>query len=231
MSRKTEPAGPSLTFVLFLGFLSFCAGGLLGLVSLVSQPVTVMVKMPEPDEIEPGSVYLVRGERGGRTSWRAKEDAWRAGMVDVLRLSESELNQWSRERFEIKKIAGEDAVSDVRATLEYTPDPVNFRIVGDKLQMSTEVELGGYLDEKTFVYQVLGHFESSSRGVRFVPETGNLGSAPLGMVPVVRDWLFDLVKNRIAGSTDVDWLGESLGQMESVEVVDGQLVLTRNAEG
>lgn len=231
MSRQTEPTGPSLALVLFVGFLSFCAGGLLGVVSLVSQPVTTLVKMPEPDAIEPGAVYLVKGERGGLTPWRQKEDAWRAGMVDVLRLSEAELNQWSRERFELRPAAAEDVVSDLQATLDYMPSPVNFRVVDDGLQLATELELGGYLKDRIFVYKVFGHFKSTSDGVRFVPESGNLGSAPLGSIPVLRDWLFNLVKNRVAGSTDTEWLAESLGQMESVEVVDGQLVLRRKAEG
>jgi hypothetical protein len=228
--RKNEPTGPSLSLALFLGLLSFCAGGALGIVSLVSQSVTTTVKQPDPEEIEPGVVYYIKGVRTGRTAWRAKEDAWRAGMVDVLRLSESELNQWSRERLDVKAPTGEEAPSEFKATLEYIPTEVNFRILEDSLQVATEIEFGGYLKEKAVVYQVVGTFQDTSKGIRFVPETGNLGSAPLGSVPVVRDWLFNTVKNRVSGGTELNWLNDSFGNLESVEIVDGQLVLRRNAE-
>ena len=228
---KNEPTGPSLISVIFIGFLTFCVGILLGIISLISQPVTTIAKSLEADEVIPGEVYYLRGDRGGRTAWRAKEDAWRAGMVDVLRLTESELNQWSRERLEVDAPSGDGAVSEFQETLQFIPSAVNFRVLDGGLQLATEIEFGGYLADKSVIYQVTGSFRETSGGVRFVPETGNIGSAPLGSVPIVRNWLFNLVKNRITSASEADWLGESFESVESVEVVDGQLVMRRKAEG
>ena len=217
--------------VLFIGFLSLCLGVLLGVASLITLPVVELTRAIDPEDVEPGKVYYLKGQQSGRSSWRAKEDAWRAGMVDVLRLSETELNQWSRQRLDIELPTSEEEPSEFQATLAYLPTAVNFRIVEDEIQLGTSIELDGYLKDKKVIYQVVGKFEGSSSGVRFVPESGNIGSAPLGSVPLIRNLLFNAVKGRFADGTDLDWLGESLGDVESAEIVEGQLVLRRRAEG
>lgn len=229
--KKNNSASPSLAGVLFLGFLSFCIGGILGTVSLVTLPIVESNRVLEEEAIEPGTVYYIRGQQTGRTAWRAKEDAWRAGMVDVLRLSESELNQWGRERLDVDEPAGEDEASELTRTFRFLPTAVNFRVLDDGLQVASKIELGGYLEGKEFVYQVVGKFEETATGVRFVPKSGHFGAAPIGSVPVVRNLLFNLVTSRIAKGTEVDWLGETLGNLESAEIAEGQLVLRRKAEG
>ncbi|NDV62223.1 hypothetical protein G0Q06_07170 [Puniceicoccales bacterium CK1056] len=229
--KKNEPNDPSLILVLFIGFLSFCIGGILGVASLISLPVVESTKALEPDEIEPGTVYYIKGQQSGRTAWRAKEDAWRAGMVDVLRLSEPELNQWSRDRLDIDESPDAKDASDLEGTFHFLPSAVNFRVVEDGLQLATKIELGGYLKDKTVIYQVTGRFEDSAHGIRFVPLSGNIGAAPLGSIPVVRDLLFGLLTKRISKGADVDWLGESLDNLESAEIAEGKLVLRRKAEG
>jgi hypothetical protein len=231
MSTNSDAAGPRLTSVLIIGLLTFALGKLLAIASLVSQPVTVLTKEPDPESVTPGIVYHVRGDRSGRTVWRAKEEAWREGTVSVLSLSEAELNQWSRERLKLSSAAPAAEGSSWRDKLKVNASPVNFKIVGDQLQLATEVDLGETFKDRTFMYQVTGHFSSTSRGVRFVRDKASLGQAPVGAFPFYGDVVYSLVSDRFTEGPEGEWLAESFAGLESVEIADGQLILRRRAEG
>lgn len=228
MSPKKEPTGPRMSSVIIIGVLVFIIGTILGLASLVSQPVAVVTKMPDP--IVPGKVYFMKGNSSGRTVWRAKEEAWREGTVSVLSLNETELNQWSRDRIKLEP-ADPSEETGFMDRLQFIPSTVNFRILEDQVQLATEVQIGDFFGTRTFVYQVRGHFESTPKGVKFVHEKGMLGCAPLGSFPVYGDLLFSLVLDGFESVPDIEWLSESLAGLESVEIEEGQLILRRRAEG
>ena len=229
MSSQKEEMGPRLSSVIIIGILTFVLGKFLGLASLVSQPVQVVTR--EPENIVPGTVYYQKGNRSGRTVWRAKEEAWKEGTVSVLSLDEAELNQWSSDRLKVdaKPVGEEEAGWSERLQLQVSP--VNFRILEDEVQLATEVQLGDFFNERTFLYQVRGRFESTSSGVKFVQSKGTLGYAPIGSFPVYRDVLFSMVLGRFGENPETEWLAESLAGLESVEIADGQLILRRRAEG
>ncbi|MFO7724963.1 MAG: hypothetical protein R6V45_05380, partial [Oceanipulchritudo sp.] len=131
MARKKESEGPTLSTVLLLGLTTFILGTVLGTISLISRPVTTHRTAPDPEKLEPGEVVFIRGDRSGRTAWRAKEEVWKSGQVDRLILTESELNQWSRERLLPENApAGEEEDSDTSwlDAFETSVSPVDFRI-------------------------------------------------------------------------------------------------------
>lgn len=219
-----------MSSVLILGLLTLFLGKMLGLASLVSQPVIVLTKDPNPDNLVPGTVYYQKGEASGRTVWRAKEEAWKEGTVSVLSLSETELNQWSRDRLKVEApVPSEDSGFMDRFQLQVAP--VNFRILEDQVQLATEVKIGDFFGERSFVYQVKGRFESTPEGVKFVHEKGSLGSAPFGSFPVYGNILFSMVAGSYDAAPDMEWLQESMANLESVEIEGGQLILRRRAEG
>ena len=86
MATRNEPEGPSIIPVILIGVLTFVFGGALGLASLISQPILVLNKDPDPESLKPGTVYLVRGDNLGGNTWRSKEDAWKSGLVEELTL-------------------------------------------------------------------------------------------------------------------------------------------------
>jgi hypothetical protein len=232
MPAKEEALGPNMSVVLLTGLLTFLIGGVLGVASLVSQPVLTHTSAPDPEALEPGEVIYVRGSRSGRTAWRGKEQAWKQRQVDRLILTESELNQWSEERLEMPKADadGEEAAS-WKDRFQISVDPVNFRILEDRVQLATELAMPELFPDMTFHYQVFGRFESVPDGVVFVPEAGTLGRAPLGSLPVTRDVLFNLVRKQFSGLDATDWIAESLEETESIEISDGRLVLQRKSRG
>jgi hypothetical protein len=231
MSTQKEAAGPGLSSVILIGILIFTLGKMLGLASLVSQPVPVVTKAPDPDSLTPGVVYYHKGGRSGRTVWRAKEEAWKEGTVSVLSLSEVELNQWSSDRLKVEEAPSTEEGAGWTDRLKLNVSPLNFRIVEDKVQLATEVELGDFFDGRTFIYQVMVHFESTPDGVKVVHEDGTLGFAPLGAFPLYGGWVFSMVMDRFEEGPGAEWLSESLADLESVEIADGQMVLRRRAEG
>lgn len=228
MATKEEPLGPNMSVVLFTGFLTFLIGAGLGLASLVSQPVLAYSSEPDLEQIEPGEVIYVRGSRSGRTAWRGKEQAWRQRQVDRLIVTEAELNQWSQERLEMPRPdADEEVAASWKDKLRIVVEPVNFRILDEQVQLATELTMPDMLPGQTFHYQVFGRFESSPEGVVFIPEEGTLGRAPLGSVPLARDWLYAFVRGRFSALESANWLTESLQETESIEISDGRLVLQR----
>lgn len=230
MPRTKESEGPTLSTVLILGLITFFIGAALGTISLISRPVTTHRTAPDPEKVEPGEVVFIRGDRGGRTAWRAKEAAWKSGQVDRLILTESELNQWSRERL----VPGEPPSAEKDApesswwdTFEVSVSAVDFRILEDRIQLSTEVGLPGLVPQTTFIYQTLGRLEAGEDGLVFKPETGNLGKAPLGSVPLSRSLLFGFLKGQFEALEAIRWLEASLEAIESVDVSEGRLTIER----
>ena len=229
MSRKQEPASPSMASVAIAAILVFLLGGALGVLSLITRPVEVVSHVPEAEDFEPGMVYLVRGTRAGRTAWRQKEEAWMAGEVDSLSLSESELNQWSDNRLSRgPRPAGEESKL---LGMELAVSPVNFRILNDAIQLSMVLEVDSPLGKKEIVYQVTGNFENTPEGVRFVARKGNLGRAPTAVLPAANSWLGGSLIQLLTASDDLQWVRESIAGLESAEIANDLLILRRRQAG
>ena len=231
MARTKESEGPTLSTVLILGLVTFFIGAALGTISLISRPVPTTRTAPAPDKMEPGEVVFIRGERSGRTAWRAKEEAWRSGQVDRLILKENELNQWSRERLLASESPAGEEESEASwwEIFEITVSPVDFRILEDRIQLSTKVGLPGLFPQTTFIYQTLGQLEAGKDGMVFRPERGNLGKAPLGSIPLSRSLLYRFLRGQFSDLEGIRWLEESLQAIESVEVSEGRLTIERPA--
>jgi len=231
MAGKDEDYGPGMGGVVLSGLITLIIGMTLGGFSLVTQKVDVLTRDPDPEALEPGKLVYVKGSRSGRTSWRGKEQAWKAGELSTLILTEAELNQWSESRLKVKKPSAAEGDESWMDMFELAVSPVNFRIIEDKLRLATEVQLPGLAPNSSYIYQVEGHFETDSEGIEFIPETGSLGQAPVGVVPVAADLLFGLLGRQYKDAEDISWLIDAFGNLESAEIADGQLILRRRAEG
>jgi hypothetical protein len=67
--------------------------------------------------------------------------------------------------------------------------------------------------------------------VRFVPEQTSVGQAPIGIVEQSNDLLLTFIGQQFSGVSAVDWLPSALEELDSIEIVDEQLVLNRRVEG
>ncbi|MEX0322244.1 MAG: hypothetical protein AB3N63_08810 [Puniceicoccaceae bacterium] len=222
-----EPAGPRMFSVLFMGLICLILGAVLGVVSLITQPVTELTKAPEEGSMEPGEIYVVKGQRTGGTNWRQKEDALQSGALAQITLSESDLNRWSSSRLKGPKIPGKDDDVAWKEKLQLYPGNVNFNILEDAIQVSVEVEFGGYLKDKTILCTVIGKFDSTPNGVVFVPTSASIGQAPVGVVSEAGEFFLDYVSKRFGEDEGLAWVPIALEELESIEVVDEQLVLKR----
>jgi hypothetical protein len=227
MSAQNEDLGPGLAPAIFLGILTFVIGAVLGTVSMISQPVTPMTKTASLADLEPGTVIYIKGDRAGRTSWEAKEEAWKAGTVNVLTVSEQELNQWSAKSLQPGTPPEPPEGASWMDKLDLSVVPVNFRILEDKVHLATEVKVPGLLGDKSFIYQISGDFVPTEGGVRFKPSSGTLGCAPLGDLPGIKGVLFSYISSLYMSAEAGDWLAGSLEGLDSAVISEGQLVLKR----
>jgi len=231
MRDEIETASPNLTTALILGLITLLLGMLLGLASLVSQPVPVHAKAPDAEAIELGRAYHVPGARTGRSQWRAKEQAWQDGQLEALVLSAVDLNQWSEERLAPPKADPDAQLPFWKGLLRVITDPVNFRFVDDRLQLATQIELPGLFAGKKIQCELTGRLVATWEGLRFVPERGNVGQAPFGSLPFFRERLYRFLLDRYLQLEPISWLPESLVELESAQIAEGQLVLRRQPRG
>ena len=215
--------------VIFVGILCFILGKALALGSLISQPAEILAKAPDPETMDPGTVWYVRGDRAGRTAWEAKEDAWKSGAVNRLSLSEAELNQWSQDRLKQESpVPGGETGSSWKDKFDITLGNTNFKLLDGKLQIATEVTFDELLKGRTFMYVVVGEFlPAEDDTVKFVPEKGSLGSAPLGSVPGYRDLLNSYLWEQFKTIPEVSLLAVDLNNLESVDIGSGEMVIRR----
>ena len=231
MATRNEPEGPSIIPVILVGMLTFVIGGALGLASLISQPVLVLNKDPDPESLKPGTVYLVRGDTLGGNTWRSKEDAWKSGLVEELSLDEAELNKWSKARLDFESDIPREEQESWRNRFKLQIEPLNFRLSGRDVQISTEVRFMGAFKDKTFQCLVHGRFKPTADGVKFDPDSGTIGRAAVGYIPGLREWILGYITELIEQAPEMGWVQESFANMESADVFEGQLVLRRKAEG
>lgn len=232
MASRNEPDGPNMGGVLFIGFLSLLFGGMLGVCSLISQPVRVLTQEPEPDLLAPGEVYFIRGDRNIRSPWRAKEEAWKARQVNRLIVTEGELNLWSENRLVVAEPKDEEESSGWGGNFQLSLTAVNFRIMEEQVQMVTDLKLPALLPNTTFTYKVVGRFAPDAEGgYVFIPEEGTLGQAPLGNVPVVRELLFGFLRRQFEKAGELEWVAESFAEMDVLETTPGRMVMQRKERG
>lgn len=138
---------------------------------------------------QPGKVDPNRG-RG----WRAKHDTLVQG-GEVL-LTEEELNGWAATLSATAAPAPAKAAAQPGAPPSpaapaaaespqelLTTKSVNFRVVGDRLQVSARVTLDYYGIGTEIVFQATGRFEPRGAAFVFAPETAYFGSCPLHRLP------------------------------------------------
>ncbi len=231
MRDDIETASPQLATTLIVGLLTLLLGMLLGAASLVSQAVPVQGKGTDADAVPPGQLSHVPGASSGRTAWRAKEQAWQAGRLEMLVLNEAELNQWSAERLAPPKEEPDAQLPFWQSRLRVVLAPVNFRLVEDRLQLATQIELPGLFAGKKFHCELSGRLVATWEGLRFVPEQASIGQAPVGSVAALRKRLYGFLLDRYLRLEAVSWLPESFGGLESAQISAGQLVLRRQARG
>lgn len=234
-SRSKKPRRPSLVLTIVLGVLTLLLGMVLGAISLVSQEVQEVSELPPAEEREPGVVYYVKGSTAPGPQWRAKRAALLAGNTGVMRVSERELNDWSRSSF--RQSNRPDAAQEADEAdgevdeptffgLEANVSPPNFALREGRLQIACHLELPLFGDSRKFVYRVIGTFESADGGVRFVPGEGTFGRAPLVNIPIVGSLLHREIRGLFTGSEEWRALAEHWSAMGAVEVEGESLVVT-----
>lgn len=228
---KKSKAPKSVKVVLVLGLLAALGGAILGFMSLVTQPVTELRSAPE--ELDPASVYYIKGPNSNSSRWRTVRAEIFKGSAGKLEVSDGDLNSWASAMFtpsQLKPVAAVDGESTPSAPslfgLKMSVSGVNFRIVDDELQMAAYLEFPSLAPGKRIAYQALGSFQTGSKGPRFKARKITLGRASLSSVPVVGG----IVNRRLVSQFEVapEWgaLAEVWADVAAIDISEGVATFT-----
>ncbi len=178
-SKGSEPDAPSgsLGGALLLGGLSALLGFFLGIAHLAHQPVELVRTLPAADERAPRTVYYVAGQDRGGAGFRTVQAQLLSGEPMAARLSEAELNAWSRESF---RFDAEDA-SIARGLIAILPAPPRFHMTDDVMHIGMNLNVSLFGREQEMTYQALGDFVQNG-DFRFKAAEIYLGSARIPTV-------------------------------------------------
>lgn len=181
---KQDEATPAPAGVYMAGLVSFLLGAILAVFSLLSQPAEEISRSPNPEDVTPGEVVFLKGREGRDLLWQGKWASLQTGQFERMSLDESDLNAWARSS--LAKLQKPENPS----LLTLVPARVNFRVTeADLLQVGIVFSLPGLTGERTYILQLVGKPTLGGSGVGMEVVGGHLGHAPLGSVPVVRDFL------------------------------------------
>lgn len=214
-SSKIDRAryGPGWAEVLFGAVLSALLGVLVCAAWLVWKPVPKLMVPPKTEDAY--SVYYIRGSTDPDLgqAWLRKRHALLNGQS--INLSEEELNTAAVTRMERPRNeqGGEEGAS-------LTPGEVNFRIVGNQLQVAVPVKVA--LLGRSIIVQATGGFAREGRRFVFAPSQIYVGSCPVGRLPFVAS----LILRRLYSSQSVpDDLVAAWDKLSGVSIADGRLKL------
>jgi|TARA_B110000438_G_scaffold262332_1_gene273561 hypothetical protein len=229
--RNNSKAPKTIKVVFFFGLLAALGGAVLGLFSLVTQPVTEMRAAPE--EPDPSTVYYIKGADSGSSRWRTVRAQIFQGSAATLQVSAGDLNGWANAMFTPSKLKalpsdGEDTAQPPSSLfgLKVNLSSVNFRIEGDELQLAAYLEFPDLAPGKRFVYQALGSFEAGSEGPRFKARTSTLGRASLSAIPVVGGLIHQGLLSQLSSAPEWGALSGIWTNVAAIEIAEGMATLT-----
>ena len=231
--KKLEKAlyGPSLTEVALGAVLGLFAGVVMACVYLVLKPALSVKELPK--EPSRSVIYYIPGSESSTKSkgWQAKQKQLIGGAG--IQLVEDELNAWaltlaapSAAKPAAKPKSGEQAKPD--ETKPAPPDgfiipaTLNFRIIGDKLQIGTKCTLNWYGLAYDTTVVATGGFRRSGDVFEFSADKVFLGTCPLHLVPAASGLLVSAIASKQKLS---DELRIALTKVSGVTIEGGTLKL------
>ena len=219
-AKQSEEDTTPASSVYLAGLISFLLGGLLAVLSLIFQPAREETRLPKPEDIVPGEVIFLKGREGRDLLWQGKWGSIQSGLVVPMTLDESDLNAWARSSLAKMKKPENPGLTTVE------PSRVNFRVTKDQqLQVGISFKLPGFSGGRDYILQLVGTPVIGPDGVGLFVTSGNLGSAPLGKVPVVRDLLAGQAMKLLLAMTQTTFEGP-VPVPGGVLIADNQILLS-----
>ncbi len=235
MSRAESPLrNRSLQLSVVIGAGFALLGVLLGFISLASQSVQEVRELPPEDVRDARQVYFVKGvEAPAATGWRTVRTALEEETPGQYTLTEGELNAWARSQMVVERPRGptaegaEGSAPTSLLGLSVHVSGLNFNLEGDRLQMGAYVEFPSLARGKRIIYRVRGRVRTAAGGgLRFVPEEGTFGRAPVVQIPLVGPLFHRALAHFYRSTPEARALAEHWSAIDTVALDDGELALT-----
>ncbi|WP_309395842.1 hypothetical protein [Cerasicoccus maritimus] len=191
--KKKEASEGNFMTALVMGIITAVFGMVLGIASLAVEPAAEVRNMPEPDKIEPKTVYYVIGKDNG--SYKGLLRAFLEQKPGTIKLSEEDLNRWAADNF---KFSNNKAGEDDAGLVTLKPTTPNFHIANGIMTIGMSVEVSVFGKKQKMRFQTSGYFAPSGSGFSFQSIDSYLGSAhlpPVAVYPAVSNTLYSVFEN------------------------------------
>ena len=226
MAKEKETSEPGLGGPIFAAILSIMIGGFLAAANLAILPVSVVKELPPEEERAPRTVFYITGADKGGNTWKQKRTFLERGQKGTLLLGEGELNRWSKSTFKPDPKKAEDG--GIFAKISLIPEPPNFRIANDQIQISSQLAIPIFGEGKRFIYQATGNFVNESGVNTFKAKSAYIGACPIPQFAGLPNLIHRILASKFMESEEYAKLNENWAQLSEVSIENNQLKLVRN---
>ena len=223
MAKESEESGPSLGGSLTLAIVSALIGAMLAAVNLAFLPISLVKELPPEEERDPKVVYYIAGEEKGGTTWKTKKAIIEKARKGGIAISEGELNRWARTSFKPDPKAGKS--ESIMGKVKMVPATPNFRIVDDRLQISSQIGIPILSASKKFLFQAKGSLSNDSGVYQFEAQSGYIGACPIPEFGGMPKLLFNLAAKSFTISEEYEKLYPAWIQLSDATLERGKLKL------
>ncbi|ADE54145.1 hypothetical protein [Coraliomargarita akajimensis] len=226
--KKSQEPEVSLSGVILMAAINLVIGGLLGFIFLSSMPAKLFSSVADLERFledseqseypKPGEVYYIKGPEAKGRAWENKRNQFLQGDASELSISVAEINSWMASRFHAAK-PDENARGIVVAP--GTPNLSAEDAENIYISIPLDVMVYGKSYKKNFI--ATGDFMPGVP-LRFQLSSGYVDSAQLPSAAAAQSVL-DRLMGAYRVTDEYKAIREAWQRVESVEIVDGALIL------
>lgn len=239
---KTDEA--TLPGVVLTGVFGVTIGLFLAVYTLVTRPVVLLDKMPDKqEEMDPHTLYWLKPADRGRPAWRDAREELLARSRGTITLSESDLNQWARNKLNPRgpdvPVPAPDAEGNIKmaapegttiTTWKFFPQNAQFKLDKNHLFIASDIFLPPIKLMKgrdvTMMAQTKGKFTKSEGGIVFQPTSLFIGHC--AVPKELQGTVLNILMKGFSTLKEPEELSQAWAQVSEVKIEDSQLLLTIN---
>ncbi len=241
---KLKSDEPTLLGIIFTGMFGVLLGLFLAIYTLSTRPVVRLEKMPEKtEELDKHTIYWLKPNDRGRPTWRDAREELLAGSRGIITLTESDLNQWARNKLNPRgpdiPTPPPDAEGNIKmavpegttiSTWKFFPQNAQFKLDDTNFIMASDIFFPPIKLMKgrdiTFMAQAKGKFVKSEGSMVFHPSSLFIGHCAVPQEAQKIVW--NVFLKAFFTFKEPQELSQVWTRVSDVKVEESRLILTIN---
>lgn len=230
-SQKKEKSEAGLVFVGISALMMAGFGAMLGFIYLMSFPLKEFSSMGErvealeareSTEAIPGDAFYIEGPILRSSSWENKRQQFLDGNVSTIKVTAGEINAFLERKFRSSAVP----VDEDHAGLMIEPEAPNIGISGEKATfLNLPARIKGYGLDGSYVFSAKVRFSRSSPPGLSVDRL-QIGGAAVPLPGILGKAVVSSIRRAFSSAEEYQVISSAWSVVQSVEVVDGALILT-----